>query len=740
MSSTLHRLLGTSLVSIGLLAAQAGQAQSPISTSKLRIAFSGLVFNRAANTFNTTATITNISTGSFTGALSLELPNINPATVQLANATCLVGQIPVLVLELPQAGLAPGAKLGNIVLKFSDPSLGRFTFGSLLFAGDLCVSDNATSFHALSDSRTPPDPAILAQLLPVLTALDCLPVAQPNPMSVGNAMTSIRSQLDQIAGPGAVEKFLSDNAGTDVSKLAALAGGAMATNQAPGALAALLAAHQNEPTNAFHLVNAAGAAALLAMPNEAIALLDAADALGGDFGSPMGFDGHAIALNNRAFALLQLGEYAQAQPLLVAANAREPYLAEARVNLAVAELCQGQNAAATFLSALHRSPGLPTLDQAFDLSQGVAPNVPRLQYPGSANLLRAYANAWAQIAGGVVDKATAANNQRDQAKHQLDQEYIAHPWPTLTNVRIADIADFGDELGTPTFDERSPPGLSDLYAVVAQSDTKTFNLYQQINTDFDNWFFNVLQPAVHNCQSQNIALASCQPYLQALNSGRNQVRQYLSPFLAQEGAYEQAVRAFADPWYRTLTGLAANLSDPYAHQWRSSQAEADWFLFYYGLVNRGAGIMGSLATWWEDAQAPEDMSGPTATEPTLQSSDACSGLLKAAKLQGTLFDAVSVNINCEKVTAELSEPGLGPFLSLDKPRSGDWTVFMGVKGSIPGFTGKFGVYIRGNDQSFTDAGIKSAASIGSGPLKVQSPFDMELGVADAMKCPLGFCD
>ena len=163
-------------------------------------------------------------------------------------------------------------------------------------------------------------------------------------------------------------------------------------------------------------------------------------------------------------------------------------------------------------------------------------------------------------------------------------------------------------------------------------------------------------------------------------------------------------------------------------------------LVYNGLVNRGGVIMGSLATWWEFAQAPEDTSGPSDPgAPGLQSSDPCSGLLKAAKFQGTLFGVIDVSISCEKVSVEISEPGLGPFAQFTVPRSGDWTAFMGVKGSLPGTTARFGVYIRGDDNSFTDAGIKSTQSLGSGPLKIESPFDMELGVAAAMKCPLGFC-
>src|SRR5262249_44544776 len=174
----------------------------------------------------------------------------------------------------------------------------------------------------------------------------------PKGMVSADASRSTQSGRDPPAGAGALQQFLASNAPTDTATLAARAGAAMIANNGAGALAALLAARQNDPTNPAHLVNAAGAAGLLGMPNEALALLDAADAMGGDFRSPMGFDGHAIALNNRGFALIQRGQYSAAQAPLASANSLEPFLAEARMNATIAELCQGQDAAATFLSSV----------------------------------------------------------------------------------------------------------------------------------------------------------------------------------------------------------------------------------------------------------------------------------------------------------------------------------------------------------------------------------------------------
>src|SRR5262249_33136576 len=162
------------------------------------------------------------------------------------------------------------------------------------------------------------------------------------------------------------------------------------------------------------------------------------------------------------------------------------------------------------------------------------------------------------------------------------EQQVTH-WSLLTIQRVGSIYGQGDALGIPTFDAQSPPGLADLYAAVSQHDTTTFNLYDaQIVADHSAWT-EKLFAAIDTCNAQKIPPPRGEPYLVVLEQGRTQVRQYVSPFLAQVGAYEAAVRAFVDPWSRTLTGLAANLSDQFAHQERESQAKCNVFFLYNGL-------------------------------------------------------------------------------------------------------------------------------------------------------------
>jgi tetratricopeptide (TPR) repeat protein len=709
-----------------------------IPDSQLHVMFSGFVLNHKTNTYDTTATFTNVSTSTFTGQFSLVLPEILPATATLSNRTCQTtdGKA-VLVKSFPPAGLAPGRRVMGVVLKFSNPERLHLTFSHVVIAGNVCAED--LSFYAYSDSRALPQPDEVATLLGQAAPLYCL--SQPAaPMTLAQAMTSLQTSLDGLAGANALEGFIAGNAQTNESQLVALATAAMSDNETPGALAALLAAHHNDPNNPAHLVSAAGAAELLGMPNEALALLDAADALGGDFGSPLGISGQAIAQNNRGYALLALGQFAQAQTQLASAAALEPLLSEARFNLAIAELCQGADATGPYLAALHRSPP-QTLDMTFDLSPGVGPDMPNIPYPAVPEVLRRYANLHGDLYQGTLDKINTLLDQRDAVFAQLAANEAAHPAPIMETVRAADVFNAGDLLGIPAFDEHSPRGLSALWSVADGNKQAVVQLNNQLFAQFQTWALK-RNDAVSRCTDP---LPYCSAdYQQVLLEGRTQVRQGLSVLLRVQGGFDRSVRAFADPWYRAITGLAANLTDPTRHQYRSLQARIDELFVYADLVANGGFTFGQLASWWEEAQgtdAPGDSLVPVVPDPL--ESLACPASLKSGKMIVDFPGVFEYSFNCEKLEVALTTPGLGPFAQLTVPRNGDWTVFAGAAGSLPipgvKLGAKIGFFIKGNDQGYTDGGFKTTQSFGAGPLRVDSPFNFEAGIVAAKQCFLG-CD
>jgi hypothetical protein len=104
--------------------------------SKVSVTYSGLVLNRTTNTFDTWATVTNISQDSVLLApMSLIITSITPSNVTLANPT---GQTadrkPFVAVPLPEAGLAPGESVSKILVKFSNPTRVRFSFTSSVLA------------------------------------------------------------------------------------------------------------------------------------------------------------------------------------------------------------------------------------------------------------------------------------------------------------------------------------------------------------------------------------------------------------------------------------------------------------------------------------------------------------------------------------------------------------------------------------------------------------------------------
>lgn len=104
------------------------QAQATLD-DRVRVTFSGLVLNRATNTFDTRASIANISTDTIGGPMRLVITGVTPAGVTLANPS---GQTaagrPYVTVPLSPSGLAPGQSVSNIVLKFTNPARVGFTF------------------------------------------------------------------------------------------------------------------------------------------------------------------------------------------------------------------------------------------------------------------------------------------------------------------------------------------------------------------------------------------------------------------------------------------------------------------------------------------------------------------------------------------------------------------------------------------------------------------------------------
>ncbi|PYE54403.1 tetratricopeptide repeat protein [Deinococcus yavapaiensis] len=162
-------------------------------------------------------------------------------------------------------------------------------------------------------------------------------------------------------------------------KTAAQLQGVVATgvlkNRPAIALAALLAAHARDAKNPAHLVNAAGLLSLLGMPYEALSFLDEANKLGTPSGA---FVSRAVMLNARGHALLTLGRFADAETALREAVRLDPFLAEAKRNLALALRAQGKKTEAVtyFAAAGRRGPAPKNASTATATPPPAPPAVP----------------------------------------------------------------------------------------------------------------------------------------------------------------------------------------------------------------------------------------------------------------------------------------------------------------------------------------------------------------------------
>lgn len=158
-------------------------------------------------------------------------------------------------------------------------------------------------------------------------------------MTLSAALGGARSFLTTTAGADALSRLESSGQASTPGKAEALAAAAV-THGSPGlAFAALLKAHGLEPRNANHLVNAAAMATSVGLPNEALAMLDAAQTL--DLRRPaMGISQRAISMTVRGQALTMTGRRVGSPCLLPRGPRRSPPLSEADTGLATIEACE----------------------------------------------------------------------------------------------------------------------------------------------------------------------------------------------------------------------------------------------------------------------------------------------------------------------------------------------------------------------------------------------------------------
>ena len=226
----------------------------------------------------------------------------------------------------------------------------------------------------------------------------------------------------------------------------------------PGAaLAALVRAHELQPAQASHLVNAAAVASSVGLPSEALALLDAAEQLDDPDRPAMGIPRHAVALTNRGQALALLGRHDEADRSLAAALAAEPLLSEANTSRSATTACtQGPKPRRPVPA---RGPPPPAAEAARHLTRqghrAARPRAARLPEAGraDADVLPGQSQKLQAETTAQINRPTARGEhpaKRDEWTKAQDRRYGA---------TLGRIYDASDEPDIRALDVKSRPKL-----------------------------------------------------------------------------------------------------------------------------------------------------------------------------------------------------------------------------------------------------------------------------------------
>ena len=569
-------------------------------------------------------------------------------------------------------------------------------------------SGGATRIWSFSDAMLVQPAATYAQVLAEERSQLCLTAeAGSKAVTLDQALSTLQGVLDRAA-PGALDRLAKTKAGGDAKQAEAVAVAEIGKANPGGALAALLVAHRVEPQQPLHLENAGVVAVSIGYPQEALALFTAAEQLPATLDPGMGIDRTATMENNRAYALVRLGRYAEAVTLLRTAIGREPLLDEAQRNLAVALTCLGQmsEAGSAYRSGLRRNrlhdlgdPNKPTgydPSQVFDLSHGQPTKLPDVTYPQTLD----------QAAGAAAkfdsDAQARSAQSRDLLKEVTSISYQStgrSPLTTLRTSRIEQLA--GDIQATPA---------------IAQAYEQWQASYKAMSDADQKWVSDGAAEA-EACSSSpqegQCWNTWCAANLPAAHSS----------WLKEAKAADKALRAWADAYSRFTSGLASNLKDPAAHQWVLLESQF-WLTANYALqignanvwIGGVAGFKGSCYDQVTDAPAETKDGGKT-------SAPDCSAVLGGLNISID-FEVFALSISCEEVSVEAELPDAeggiaeaGEFVSIGHKFGGSTTVFAGgyaktreINGLSAGAKG--GLYVTWDSQgNVSDIGARAEGSI-----------------------------
>jgi tetratricopeptide (TPR) repeat protein len=604
--------------------------------------------------------------------------------------------------------------------------------------GQISVSDGPPERTvAFSDSRQLEEKDDnLASSNGLTPALCPTPVAPRRLPSLAGALDAAEKLLADAAGPKGMAQFRASAAYKSAAAAETAAVEAVAVKEPGAALAALLRAHDLEPKEPRYLVGAAAILTSLDHPAEALALIQGADNLTPTRSAPFGINVQALALNAKGAALLALGRFDDAEHYLRAALEIEPLLAEARVNLSIALNCKQKPDALRFLRAgLRRSTtiapdgtlSVPPVEDQIDVTHGLQATTPTIPIPATFMQMK---DAKAFYAG-----FRDANNARTDALHSRTRELSSLPSGSssslLTNQRILGLEQFA-------YFSRADLKAAQDHALAVHEDTwgKVYRLVEDLRKQSFDWSHAATVACSGIYTEPQHSQCETRVYNENCTGPSERGHQSVVDWIREE---EKAERDYIDQFYPWETAIWSNISNPLVQEYWLIQSklrvETYWSepfqtLDYWALHARN-----------ERCGKAETGNTAALDAPQTPVPEPCPPSVRGVKLAWKL-EAVSLEVNCEKVSVEASATvygWFGVFGQLDwSPRSGKTTVFAGPKvgakipGTSIGASFKDGLYVQfGKDGYVGDFGFRTSvsASAGFGPFSIKGGDSMDFSFA-----------
>lgn len=559
-----------------------------------------------------------------------------------------------------------------------------------------------------------------AAVVPLVVKQDWCTPTRYRKFTAAEAVRRATAELKRVAGADAIAAFQASPSSRSAAAAELAAAGALAQSQPGAALAAMLRAHQLEPREASHLVNAAALASGVGLPNEALGMLDHAARLDDPDRPPLGIPRAAMLQAVRAQSLVRVGRYAQAKTAAAAAAQLAPMLTEPHGAEAAADLCEGRDMMPAYRKTQKRqSPTAPPTPPHpvppdtpwVDDSTGVPGTYSAFTLPGSPmdapHLVGVYR--------GKTDAEGAWVMARNERERQLRETLAARQDSEVTVDARSELLDIVHAIGdAPDLVALSRQFAAEIDAAAAERARLI------VDGDVSGRAIEILQAARESCPPtegwEHCVTETTRSSCIGVTGGSHQI------WLGHLNAATDIAKAYLREYGRRVSGTVAHLSDQSAYE-LGLMAIADKDHGMRALVLQEAYFWTGAVDGLKDSRGIHYcIATPSPVPPPVHMPDAlpegpgaCDGWVKDMNFVMPLPGS-TVKLSCEALAVEVAgETWITGFAEFKVNfRSQQFSVFAGSKAEL-GFGPakadfKSGVYFEAGPNGVEDFGMRAGPS------------------------------